>query len=342
MTAPAHLCLVSNQPVPSLTPLIDPGLAVRQVGLVAAPDRQRHAGWLKDALARHGIAADLLILRDGYHLPSLREDFARLAERHPRGVIANITGGTKLMTIAAWETFNRPEDVLYYVDIGRDSIDWLRGGEARSRPIADRIKLDIYFAAHGLRYRKGAGPKRAPVGKPAMATARRNLGRLLATAGPWPGGVEEGGIWLEDLVFEALREATRGDPKVQDIARQFVVTTDEAGHALENEIDVVCLRDNTLHLIECKTGANVGKGAGAMKALFKLAQLRDTLGGLRGHGIFVTSEQVSASVRQRGGQLGITVIDRGQMRDLGHHLRAALHMDVAPPASAQPTRHHHP
>jgi hypothetical protein len=150
MTASHHLCLVSNQPVPSLTPLIDPKLGVTLATLIAAPDRKQHAEWLQIALASHGIQSKLILLRDGYHLPGLRAEFAAIAARHPHGVTLNLTGGTKLMTLAAWEAFNRAEDRLYYVHIRHDRIDWLHPAGLATHAISDRVKLDVYLAAHGL------------------------------------------------------------------------------------------------------------------------------------------------------------------------------------------------
>ncbi|WP_295437483.1 hypothetical protein [uncultured Thiodictyon sp.] len=43
MTDPTHLCLVSAQPTPNLTPLLDPGLAPRRVILLVSPDMSRRA-----------------------------------------------------------------------------------------------------------------------------------------------------------------------------------------------------------------------------------------------------------------------------------------------------------
>lgn len=324
MTAPRHLCLVSNQPVPSLTPLLDPQLKVEQVTLVAAPERKLHAQWLLNALARHRIIADIEMLGDGYDLPGLRRDFARLAQRFPQGVIANITGGSKPMTIAAWETFDRAVDRLYYVDIHHDRVDWLRPAGLASLQVADRIHMETYFAALGQAFRKGSQPHRAALTELGYARLSQQARHLATRVGPTRTDKVTGGYWLEELVFEELRRLALQDRKIQDVARQFVLTNG-AGHdeRLENEIDVAVLRDNTLYLAECKTGA-AGVGPAAMKALFKLAQLRETLGGLRGRGIFVSSEIVSTVVHARGRQLGIEVIDRPRLCDLPAHLKQAL------------------
>lgn len=315
-----HLVFVSDQPVPSLTPLIDPAVGAREAILVHAPERRDHALWLQAALARHAVSAQLHPLRDGYDLAGLREELRDLAARHPQGVIANITGGTKLMTIAAWECFNREGDRLYYIDIRHDSLRWLRP-EAPEQPVADRVQLETYLLAHGRRI----SPQQ-PLRRDALEPSRLQLARqqALHLARSERKHASEGGQWLEDLVFAEALDLKRSDRKVQDVARQFRLEQSGKGQAdIQNEIDVAILRNNTLHLIECKTG-RAGRGGEAAKALYKLAQLVEDLGGLRGRGIFVTTESLSAPLCARARQLRIAIIDRSALSDLSRALQLSL------------------
>jgi hypothetical protein len=323
MTAKHHLCLVSNQPVPSLTPLVDPKLGITHVTLVAEPDRKLHADWLKTALLQHGIQSDLILLRDGYHLPQLREDFSAIAARFPAGATVNLTGGTKLMTLAAWDAFTRAQDRLYYVHIGHDRIDWLHPAGQASLPVSDRVKLDIYLAAHGLELLTPGPRRQALPPKHYQALHARAL-QLHHQTGPSYTDSVAGGGWLEELVFEEVRRLAEQDNKIHDVARQFRINYGaQFQNKLVSELDIACLRDNTLYLIECKTG-QAGVGASASTALFKLAELSDTLGGVRGRGIFVSTESVSPALHARGRQLGIKIIDRPNLNDLPGHLSRAL------------------
>ena len=323
MTANHHLCLVSNQPVPSLTPLIDPKLGITHATLVAAPDRKQHAEWLKIALALHGIASNLILLRDGYHLPRLREDFTAIAARFPTGATVNLTGGTKLMTLAAWDAFMRPQDRLYYVHIGHDRIDWLHPAGQATQPISDRVKLEVYLAAYGLELLP-PGPQRQAIAAAHHQNLRNRALKLHSQKGPSRTLATVGGGWLEELVFEEIRRLAEQDDKIHDVARQFRINYgDHYQRRLFSELDVACLRDNTLYLIECKTGQS-GVGANAATALFKLAELSDTLGGVRGRGLFVSTERVSADLHQRARQLGISIVDRPCLNDLPGHLGRAL------------------
>ena len=318
-----HLCLVSNQPVPSLTPLIDPKLGVTHATLIAAPDRKLNAEWLKIALTKHGIQSDLILLRDGYNLPTLRKEFAGIAARHPAGVTVNLTGGTKLMTLAAWEAFNRAEDRLYYVHVRHDRIDWLHPADLPTHAISDRVKLDVYLAAHGLELLE-PGLQRQAIAPAHYQNLHTRALKMHALRGPSRTHAAAGGGWLEELVFEEIRRLAEEDNKIHDVARQFRINYGMHYQGrLSSELDVACLRDNTLYLIECKTG-QAGVGGNAISALFKLAELSDTLGGMRGRGIFVSTEAVSVEVHQRARQLGIVAIDRPCLADLPRHLRQAL------------------
>jgi hypothetical protein len=329
MTDNRHLCLVSNQPVPSLTPLIDLNLRVTHATLVAEPDRKQHAQWLKSALDKHGVHSEIILLRDGYNLPALRQEFAALAARYPAGVTVNLTGGTKLMTLAAWEAFTRPQDRLYYVHIGHDRIDWLHPADQPSHAIADRVRLDAYLAALGIEL-LSPGPQRQALGQAHYQNLHSRARKLQRQRGPSRTNAVAGGGWLEELVFEEIRRLAQQDPKIHDVARQFRINYGaQFQHQLVSELDIACLRDNTLYLIECKTGQS-GVGASASTALFKLAELSDTLGGVRGRAIFVSTEIVSSALHTRGRQLGIKIIDRACLDDLSGHLDQALRTSPLP------------
>ncbi|MCX7897144.1 MAG: DUF1887 family CARF protein [Rhodocyclaceae bacterium] len=315
-----HLVLVSDQPTPSLAPLLDPAIGAQAAILAHAPERARHARWLAGVLARQGVPCTLWPLQDGFDLEATRADFAALAQRYAEGLAVNVTGGAKPMTIAAWETFARAQDRVYYIDIRRDCVRWLRPTLPET-PLADCMKLDLYIPAHGLRVAPHRPLRRQMPTAERLAQARALLEDVARACSRY---VSEGGDWLEELVFAEVAAIARADAKIQDYARQFVIDDDgEAGARVENEIDVCVLRDNTLYLIECKTGQS-GRGGAASDALYKLAQQVHALGGLRGRGIFVTSESLSPQLRARAQALRITPVERAHLRALRATLAHAL------------------
>lgn len=347
---PVHVCLVSNQPVPSLAPLIDPALEVEQAVLVAAPERRQEADWLQQAVARYQVASEVVPLADGYDLPSIREGLEALRERLGVGPAVNLTGGTKLMTLAAWEVFNRPEDALYYVQIKDDRIDWLRPADRPGQAVGERLRLEPYLLAHGARCRADMPPLRHPLPRERrrlaeeMARDRRLPYRLTGLAAKWRGDARPrkgtlahrlhqagllvaateddqagqgpakavaafaGGAWLEELVHSTIERLRSQDPLIHDLARQFVIRRGTEASPLDNEVDVACLRDNTLYLVECKSGRREIQGEAGQENLRKLAHLRDRFGGLRGRCMLVSRYPLSAQLEERARELRVDVL----------------------------------
>ncbi|MBU0500258.1 MAG: DUF1887 family protein [Gammaproteobacteria bacterium] len=342
-----HLCLVSDQPVPSLTPLIDPALGVQRAVLVAAPERVEAAEGLARALDHYRIPAEIIRLGDGYDLGSLETAFGALRDRFPEGLAVNITGGTKLMAIAAWESFNRPQDRIYYVQLRSDSIDWLRPVGLPSHPVGDRLRIEPYLLAQGARYRKEVPPLRTALNQGRQQLAERflrnkqfhakllsftekiagssftEISRLkdplalhLTQAGLLSHDIEQSrkamvafnkGGWLEELIFTYIDRMRTNDPLIHDLVRRLVILRGSQISPLENEIDVACLRDNTLFLIECKSGRLFNRDE-QQEILRKLAFLRDRFGGLRSRCMLVSRRGFTEPIRERARELRVDLL----------------------------------
>jgi hypothetical protein len=148
MTPTHHICLVAESPMPTLGPLLDKSIGAKSAILLYTPYTQTAAEHQANVLQKHGIKTELLALPDPYHLQPLIDLLVPLASRYPNGACINITGGSKLMSLAAWQVFNQPQHHLYYVHLFHDSMVWLNHSQA-DHPISDSIKLPDYFAAHG-------------------------------------------------------------------------------------------------------------------------------------------------------------------------------------------------
>lgn len=330
MPAKLHLCLVSNQPVPSLTTLIDPSMAVQKVLLVAGKERQNEVVWLSNALREYNILSEINLLDDSYDLAACQRDFADIVATHPQGIVANITGGTKIMTIAAWEALNREADELYYVDIRHDCINWLKPHRTIC-PIADRINLKSYLLSIGMTVKNGV--IRPPsISNQARQSFQAKLSKLIQL-GKLPSVTDaaQGGQWLEHYVYDEIIRYAKTDAFVQDIAASFKIYFSQNGTKIVNELDVMCLRDNTAFVFECKTG-KAGTATEATKAMYKLAQLCQQLAGMRGRGVFVTTEAISPLIMERAQQFGIEVIQRRDLPSIQQRLQqifTAPHFDLS-------------
>jgi hypothetical protein len=149
MTLPSHhICLVAEAPMPTLGPLLDKAMGARSATLLHTPYTKPFAEHQAKVLAKKGIKTTLIALIDPYHLQPLINQLSPLAHQYTQGSCINITGGSKLMSIAAWQVFKQPQHHLYYVHLHNDSVVWLNHDKP-DHAISDTIKLPDYFAAHG-------------------------------------------------------------------------------------------------------------------------------------------------------------------------------------------------
>lgn len=143
-----HICLVAESPMPTLGPLLDQAVGAGSATLVHTDYTKKFAEYQAVVLNHKGIKTQLFALTDAYHLTPIIEELTDLASQYLEGTCVNITGGSKLMSIASWQVFNQPQHHLYYVHLHHDSMVWLNHPRP-DHPIADHIKLPEYFAAHG-------------------------------------------------------------------------------------------------------------------------------------------------------------------------------------------------
>jgi hypothetical protein len=74
----------------------------------------------------------------------------QLLTEHEDGSLAlNATGGTKPMSIAAYEVFRDLNQAIFYVHPVQDRIIWLHPSKKPGQDLADRIKLPEFFQAYG-------------------------------------------------------------------------------------------------------------------------------------------------------------------------------------------------
>lgn len=154
-----HVCLVSDQATPNLLPIFDEHWRPRRVVLAASPQMKARAGALDEVIRKRGVEVSHLALRNAYDYESLREDFAAFLERDESAVSAlNVTGGTKLMAVAAQEMFGSAGRPAFYVSIETDQIVVI-GERGHSAPLSARVKIGEYLSAHGYRLRCDERPR---------------------------------------------------------------------------------------------------------------------------------------------------------------------------------------
>ena len=378
-----HLCLVSAQATPNLTPALDPATAPRRVILLVSPDMQRRAEWLAAVLKPRGIRCESWPIADAWDLEQVQHRVLELLEREvaliaPKAMALNATGGTKPMSIAAYEAFRAYDLPIFYVHPERDRLIWMYPQGKDPVDLDNRLRLDAFLVAHGARVVGGLVtpiPRiRRELAQWLVAGVRANA-RALGTLN-WlameaeqtlvspeldPGQRQDerlqalidrfaqagllqvsggrlrfegemarffvNGGWLEEHVFATLQELRPRVPAIQDLARSLdIVRETQRGEAVPNEIDVACLAENRLYLVECKTRAWRGKDAGAAgaDALYRLDTLTDLLGGLQASAMLVSYRDLPPRVLKRAADLRVRVCAGARLSELAAELAAWL------------------
>lgn len=162
MTVPqkfdTHVCLVSDQATPNLLPLLDESWKPRKVWLATSAAMKERSADLARLLQTRGVKVETLPLRDAYDYALLCEDFLTfLAASTDDAMALNVTGGTKLMAVAAQEVFRADGRPAFYVSIETDEIVFLGGGH--SAPLNAKLKIAESLRAHGYIPKAGVAPQ---------------------------------------------------------------------------------------------------------------------------------------------------------------------------------------
>jgi hypothetical protein len=214
-----HLFLVSDDLIPNITPALDPRFRPCSVCLLCSPDTTEQTGRLEFLLKQSGVAVSRWNIQDGWDIAHIRERVLEFVAGHANEELAlNVSGGTKPMSLAAYEVFRTLEKPVYYVHPARDHVVWLHPRERESFDLADRIKLPAFLTAHGMRLvssRKEEIPEQL---RTLTATLVKEVGRFAKLLGilNWLAAASEARLVSPKLETDLLQ-----DPVMQELLSLF-------------------------------------------------------------------------------------------------------------------------
>ncbi len=188
--------LVGDQTLPNLIPFLQAGETYRRVVLVStpAPAIRQAVDYLRFFLTRYGLAESAVINceADGYDLELTlavcRRTLDELAASEPDfSPVFNMTGGTKIMALAAYQLALETGGRLLYLDSGQDRLLELLPTQ-RVQPLQVQLNVADYLAAHGYDSLHDRSRASEPVRQAARHLALANpatvsrLAKLLNTA----------------------------------------------------------------------------------------------------------------------------------------------------------------
>lgn len=125
------------------------------------------------------------------------------------------------------------------------------------------------------------------------------------------------GEWLEWYVHHVVEGIQKELLTIQDLSLGVQVYRQMGMNDIRNELDVVTVVNNKLHIIECKTK---GMSINGNETLYKLESLRDLLGGLQARAMLISFRSLRHHDVSRARDLGLALIGPEQLPELKLHL----------------------
>jgi hypothetical protein len=145
-----HLCLVHNTATANVTPALDPYFRPNEVILLYSPDKEYRASCFESVLKPTGVKVTRWPIQDARDVEHIRDRVLDLMiERENEDIALNASGGTRPMSIAAYEVFKEFNKPIFYVHPETDDVSWITRRELPSFNVAARIKLPAFLHAHG-------------------------------------------------------------------------------------------------------------------------------------------------------------------------------------------------
>ena len=146
-----HICLVSQQAAANLLPALDPALKQQRIVLVVTRKMRSQAAHLSAVLKESGIKVEHLELGNEQDFRRMENELLDLAGRLEGDTVTlNITGGTKLMSIAAQSVASASGWGMFYVDADTDRVIWLGQEQTTPQPLREQLRLPHYLRSYGF------------------------------------------------------------------------------------------------------------------------------------------------------------------------------------------------
>ncbi len=150
LNASTHVLLVSAQAAPNLLAALDPELKPDEVVLMVTHKMRDRADALEAVLRESGVKVALVVLDDEHDFSKLEGTLLELASsREGQAIALNVTGGTKLMALAAQSVAQAAGWSVFYVDVDTDEVIWL-GKESHRRKLSEYLRLRHYLRGYGF------------------------------------------------------------------------------------------------------------------------------------------------------------------------------------------------
>ncbi|MGQ9799959.1 MAG: Card1-like endonuclease domain-containing protein [Ignavibacterium sp.] len=329
-------CLVSRQAMANVLPVFM--YKPTNVVLFTTPEENQCASNLEILFKSKRINVIRKNNLNAYDYASFKSAVLSELENNNDEVILNVTGGTKLMAFAAYEAFAEKDKKIIYCDTEHQKIITLFP-KYSSTSLNAELSIEDYLKSYGYNIIETKSPftesdyfnffrfiekerlmrslvnlytnvrQKLSEEKPRFTVEsddkkirfQKNLDTYIIHYGnktensfKVQSNDFKSGDWLEYYIYYKL--------KTEENLSTLMGVKISNPQGVENEIDVIALKDFRLYLYSCKTGKKDNQFD-----LYQLETLRNITSGTFGKGIFVTSNQHSEKFLKRAKELSIDV-----------------------------------
>lgn len=151
-----QVLLVSAQAAPNLLAALDPEMKPKEVILLVTDKMRKQAEALEKVFCKNAIKVVTVRIANERDFSSIENEILELAAaRQEEKIALNVTGGTKLMALAAQTMAQEANWRVFYVDIDTDQVIWLGKDAEQPRKLATTLRLGPYLQGYGFKVEKG-------------------------------------------------------------------------------------------------------------------------------------------------------------------------------------------
>jgi hypothetical protein len=353
-----HICLVNENAMENILPLLDPNIAPEQVILCYSPSHKKDAEMQRDFCLSKGLAVEMLALSQKHQLACLQESFLQVHVK-PSECALNLSCGSKLMCLAAYEFL---DDEIFRFCVEKDHLYPISDpGTFDYYDLDNQIKLEDYFALHGWEVQSLVRTKTVLHDELMDELFERvhDFEKAIGLLNKLANDADDDGVlnmrhrrkfnesqlelmgklYATNLLsYYDANSVTFVDQEAVDFCRGFWI--EDAAYlamkklkvqdcaisveirneqGIKNEIDAAFLHENQLYLMECKTAHLAREGKGT-QTLYKMDTLVD-YAGLHTKGILASYRPLEDFDLRRAQDLNISIIQGTALKNFSSHLK---------------------
>ncbi|MCL6496006.1 MAG: DUF1887 family protein [Ignavibacterium sp.] len=328
-------CLVSRQAMANVIPVLM--YKPNKVLLFATPEEKNTANHLEKLFISKNIVVNRIDDLDAYDYLKFKDCILKEINKENGNHVLNVTGGTKLMALAAYEAFAEKDKHIIYCNTDRNQIIHLFP-KLYTEKLNLNISIDDYLLSYGykvvatrtdevkkeyfklfeliesknlkLNFAKFLNDYRSMTGsgnplrtyydkKNKIFTIQKTSSSIILSVNEFKIKFDDEkflkGDWLEYFMLYSL-----GKQNIKPEVGVKIVSDSN----VENEIDIIFIKDYQLYLISCKSGKNTDPN----KDIYEIETLRNIAGGTFGKAFLFTIQNLTEGMKHRARDLKIETL----------------------------------